>query len=152
MLKFLCFLPVLQNRASFLHVLTSHLQRLALMAEVCTGSQLWGVGVWVRHAEHLGCPWAICGIHRQGVPGGLCMDFLLESRVVSRICVPLLCSILSPGCHSYSPSLPLSCTIHNSVFWMGQERNGPLWQCPAQLGKLGAHSHALTSPMGKITC
>lgn len=55
----------------------------------------------------------------------------------------------SPICHS--PSLfPLpSHAAHNSLLWLGQERNGPLWKHPVPLGNLDAHSHALTFPCGR---
>lgn len=55
---------------------------------------------------------------------------------------------------SFSSSLilPPSHASRNLVFWMGKERNEPFWQCPTQLGKLGTHSHALTFPVGEITC
>lgn len=38
---------------------------------------------------------------------------------------------------------------HTTVFWIGCERSGSLWQCPAQLGKPGTHSHGLTLPPGR---
>lgn len=62
--------------------------------------------------------------------------------MVSRIYVPLMPS-KSPMC--CSPILflsPLSHSVHNSVLWMGQERNGLLWQHPVLLGRPGTHSHA----------
>lgn len=31
------------------------------------------------------------------------------------------------------PLLSLSCVAQNSLFWVGEERNGPLWQHSAQL-------------------
>lgn len=39
---------------------------------------------------------------------------------------------------------------HDSVLWIGQKRNEPLWQCPAQPGKQAAHSLALFYPTGEI--
>lgn len=69
---------------------------------------------------------------------------------VNRIHILWKCSVLSPGCCSPTCSVIPSCAAHDLVFWMRQERNGDFWQCPAQLGKLGAHSHICLSPAGEI--
>lgn len=130
----MCFLSILQSQASILHVLTSHLQRPVLTSEGmhrepalgCQGvdeaCRVFGLSMGqLLYPQKWHHQWIVCGF-----PDGV-------HEVVSRICVPLLCCILSPGCHSFSPSLTLYCTVHDSI----QGRNGPLWQHPEQLGKSG---------------
>lgn len=57
-------------------------------------------------------------------------------------------SILSPVCSFPSHTLPLVAQ-HTSVFWMGQERSGSLWQCPVRLGIPDSFSQALLFPHGR---
>lgn len=51
---------------------------LLSLLRACTGNRLWGVRVWMRPAECLGCPWASCCILRNGITSGLCAGFLME--------------------------------------------------------------------------
>lgn len=62
-------------------------------------------------------------------------------RAGNRICVPLMLPE-SPGCcfPNVSPSLVQQ---HTLVFWMGWEKNGPLWQHLSKLGKAGEVKHSL---------
>ena len=70
LLKYVCFLPILQSLTGFLHVLTSHLQRLILSspggmprepAAGCgTWRCLWTSGGWGR--LQAGCPSWLMGV------------------------------------------------------------------------------------------
>lgn len=70
-------------------------------------------------------------------------------KVVSRIHVPLICSEPSLLLFQRPPTPCLSVMQFTSVFWIGWERIGPLWQQCIEQGKQGAHSHALTFPCGR---
>ena len=78
--------------------------------------------------------------HFQEFTGGLPNE---AHKAVSRILVLLIPSENPAASHSLIHS-PSPIVQHTSEFWMGLDRSGPLWQCPTQVGKLGAHSHALT--------
>lgn len=39
--------------------------------------------------------------------------------------------------------------VHDSLLWMKQERDGPLWQNPIWLGKLSTYSHGFNFPHGR---
>lgn len=101
----------------------------------------------MRCEEHLGYSWATCSIIRWGTLSDSCMGFLMEFTKwwVGSV---TLCSVLfwALAVHSSSPSLLLSHAVHNSVFWIRWERNGPLYNC----GSWVLHTFPL-SPMGKIT-
>ena len=72
-------------------------------------------------------------------------------KMVRRVCVCLICPVLSSGYCSTSHLLSPSHAVHNPVFWMGRERNGPHAQLSAQLKKPGDRSHFFTFLMGEIT-
>lgn len=113
--------------------------------DVCVGR--WGDD-WLRHMDYWGCLWASWGDLQArylqwvmvGLPGGIC-------EVISRLHIHLMPS-KSPGNILPAPADPLVIR-HSSVFWMGWEGSGTLWQHPAQLEKLGTHPHTLTSPPWK---
>lgn len=76
-----------------------------------------------------------CPMASWSIPRGLWVGFLMESlNTFSRICVPLI-PFENPTCYSSSLLPPHSQIVHNSVLWMGRERNEDFWQCPTQLGK-----------------
>lgn len=86
--------------------------------------------VWVRCAYYCGCPCASWGDLFMRYPHWL-MCGLLDGihNAVCRICIPLIPS-KNPICHYTSLFSPPSREAHDSVLWIGFERNGPLWQCP----------------------
>lgn len=164
------FLSVLQSQPGFLHMLTSHPQRLILttIAKVMRTEIGWEV---VNEACRIsgmvvgqlgdppgrpwnrveGCEWGMqdlrdgCGpaggIHRHGLPR--------VTDMVSRACIYLICFMLSPGCCPPSHSMSLRHVAHNSVFQGRWETKGPLWKCLTQPGKLGTHLNALGFPCGR---
>ena len=81
MLRFECFLPVLQSQASSLHVLPSCLYELALaIIRVCTGNWLQGRGVCRWSAQSVGgYLWASEGDPQAKHPSGSLAGFLMES-------------------------------------------------------------------------
>lgn len=129
-------------------MLSSHLQRFTLAASGAY-TESWPQGrVWGGLCEGEVCRafGGACGptvgIHRRCTPRGSWVGFLMVYKVVSRNCVPLIHFVLSPGCCFPNLSLPLSHAILNSVFWMGWERGGSLWQHPTPWGsQVLTHSH-----------
>lgn len=130
-------------------MLTSYLQKLTLatvwnihMASATGWRQVCGWSI------QSGCPWASWGASTvyQGWASWL------SSWCSSRIHVPLICSVLNPGCSSPSHScLPVSHTTCDSVSWMWQEKNVSLWQCPEKLGSQTLIYMPSLSPTGEIT-
>lgn len=97
---------------------------------VCVG---WAYGTLLVLVDQFG---VICS---QSNPSSSWSDPIM----VSRIHIPLICSIPRSGCWSPSCLPSTSYADHDLVFWMGQERNGLLWQCVTQLGKWDTSSHTL---------
>ena len=107
---------------------------------------------------HRACGWGAQSPGGAHQPGGGSTDEvspvshgqLLDEvhNAVTRICSPLM-PYEGPTCHSPSHFTFPTSVAHNSVLWMGWERNGPLWQHSTQLEKLSAHLHALTFPFGR---
>lgn len=137
----ICALSLAQN------MLTSHVPKLTLA--IAKGAHAeHQCRVCMRYTQQWGCPlarwanlWARCPQWlKYGLLGGI-------YEAVSRICFPLMPS-KSPICCSASLFPPSSHT-HDSVLWMGQKRNEPLWKHAAQLAKPSDHSHALTLPCGR---
>lgn len=138
------FLPISQSHTSLPICKCFHVLHL--------GNTLGaGYGMWVcvgelqsvggTHRPVVGVQkWCIPSGNLGRLPDGIC-------QVVSRIHV-LLMSSESPDCSSPSPS-PLLVVQHTSLFWMGQERSEPLWQCPTHPGNLGTLELSLF-PMGEI--
>lgn len=71
---------------------------------------------------------------------------------MSWICIPIMTYKVLSTTLSTS-SFFLSHALHNSIFWMGQERNELLllWHHPTQLGKLDHCWCTLTSPTKETT-
>lgn len=95
------------NWASFLHMITSYLQRPpSLPSGVCIRSKLWQRG-GVMPAKWWVCLWATWCDSQGGIPTGSGVGSLMKSvKAVSRICVPW--SLPNPACCFPRPSLPLS--------------------------------------------
>ena len=154
MLRFVYFPPVLWSWAGFLCVLTSLLQRLTLAAvrgmhmELSTGCRVCRWNMWsIRDA----CE-PVRGICRWGISSNSQAGFLVYvvHEVVSRTHVPLICSILSPGCSTPSHSPSSSHAVHDSLLCTGWERNGPLCELSAQWRSWELTHMPSLSPMGEI--
>lgn len=106
-------------------------------------------GLWMWHVQPLHCPqgsWELLWV--KGI------DELLHRvrNAVSWICIPIMTYKVLSTTLSTS-SFFLSHALHNSIFWMGQERNELLllWHHPTQLGKLDHCWCTLTSPTKETT-
>lgn len=147
MLRFVCFFPILQSWAGFLHLLASCLQRLTLSINGNTGRDpdtREGRWVWESTGGAHGPVW---GIHGQGIPSSSWKGFLMEptKKLVGH--AHLRC-ILSPACCAPSLSLDLGHTAHLSIL-VGRDRS-PLGQCPTWL-RNQVHTHWLSlSPTGEL--
>lgn len=138
------------DSAGFLFLLTSCFTKLTHSAADSIPREL-AVGwecVWLRHMEHCGYLWAIWGICRWNIPSSSWKCFLI-AWVIPLASISLWCP---PRVRSATPPpLPVPHHVsHDSVLWMAWEWNEPLWQCPTQPEKLGAHSHTLPFPLGYI--
>lgn len=126
-------LPGLQVWVDFMCMLTGLLQKFTLV----TGASCEARFVWVRHTGH----W-----HPQQLMVG---PLWWGSWQTQQDPHPFDIFILRSGCWSPSWLLPLSCTAHDLVFWIGSERNGLLRQCVTYLGKWDTPSHTLILPHGR---
>lgn len=118
-LSFVCFPPIPQSWASFLCMcmLTSYLQRLAstsLRGAHREKTMGWG-GEWGMQnigSVHLPTVGDLQARHPQQLMSRFSGR---DHHKVNRICIPLVCSILSPG---WSPSCPLP-TNHSTPHYIG---------------------------------
>ena len=126
------------DSASFLSVFTSPLPKFALTATEGVNREPaigWGQCGYGGGAQSSGM--SLChlrgGSTGEASPGliGELLDGILD--ILSRICIPL-----NAFWESYlkfsSLFLTPSHAAHDSVLWLGWERDGPLGQLPAQLG------------------
>lgn len=95
-------------------------------------------GCWLAKTHRLlgGDYGPVLGTCRQGTPTGSWLGFLMES--VKSLESPYIWSSENPGSVFPAPSYP-PVMQHSSVFWIGWERSGPLWQYSTQLEHLGIH-------------
>ena len=71
--------------------------------------------------------------------------------MVSRICIPLICFIQSPGFCSPSFSLPPSHAAHDSVLWKGKREMGLFGNSPHSWSSQVLIPMLLLTPVGEIT-
>lgn len=101
------------------------------------------VCVWVKYTECWGWLWTVWNICRWHIPWYYWADFLMVYvkqliGSMSSSCPPrILSAILSNSSH------PLITQVM-ALYTGFSMRHGPLWHCPAYLGKPSIHFHALT--------
>lgn len=146
-IKFVCFLSIPQTWDTFLHVLSSCLQRLAHAAlRGAFGASNGWECFWVRCMESLGYLFTSWG-HPQTrllvirLPDEVCI-------AVSRIHVSF--SVFWEHCCSPIPSPSPSHVVHLNILG-GVNTQGVSWAVFCTTGKLGARSHHLIPLRGEVS-
>lgn len=139
-----CVSPWPADSANFLHVLSGSLPKPTCATVGSTHKELatgWSC-VQVRHVECCACLWASWGWSVAEAPSSLWVGFLMESaRHLGSMFLQYLPRVLFAT--YLTSSHPPNHRAPNSVSEWDEKEMSPFWQCPAQLGKQGAHSHAL---------